>query len=221
MITFDSFGQSNETGTGAGTTPWAFNNVGGNFLVLVCAMDTGGGAVTDATYAGEPLTQLHASNNDGAGLYVGYLANPAKGSNNIATLFSGGVTAYRTGVITFSGVNTNNPIGGSNSTSTDGVGTPITTIVTVQGTEGIVIDGFANLRVTTGNVTSPQVEKMNNQGLWGAGVNHLAGMSYLSHAGSNITMSWENLTGESGSTHKILYAVEILPSTFIPQIQII
>lgn len=222
MIAYDSFGESDASGTSGGTALYSFNNVGGNFLLCAVYADSSTCTADGQYYGGDILTELFSHRSDADYLWVGYLANPKTGTNNMAVNFTNAPSAYRTGAITFTGVNTGNPIGGSSSVSqANDATTPISATVTVQGLSGLVIDFLNGSRVDSGNAVSPQTEAMNNTGTYGGGVNHLAGMSYVAHTGSNVTMSWENLAGMSSRSDKEYYAVELLSTAFIPSITVI
>lgn len=222
MIAFDSFAESDASGNTGGTLLFSFNNVGGTFLLCACCDDNSVDPGILGFYGGDQLTELFNGLLGAAHLWVGYLVNPKTGANNLSLNKTGTMAAFRTGVITFTGVDANNPLGGNNNASeSSNTNNFLGTTVTVQGTSGLIVDAFMGSRVTAGNAKTPQTEKMNNTGLWGGAVDHLAGMSIEAHTGSNITMTWENFTGQSGATKKIIYATELLPSTFTPKIQII
>ena len=218
-MNFDNFTESDASGSGGGTATFTHtsNNVG---VILVAVMlNSVAESVTVVGYNANPLTELYSNKVGGAAyLWVGYLVYPAAGTFNVAVNFTGSVTAFRVGAITFSGVDETDPIGGSASnTATGGGNTSLSATPTVQGNNGIVVDFFAGVGVTTGNAASPQTEKMNNTGSWGGGSQQVGGISYQEHSGTNVTSTWENLSSGGG---KLLFAVELLGTGFVPRIDI-
>jgi hypothetical protein len=212
MITLDSFTQSNGSGSGTGTEPVTFVN-GGGFLMVSVFLDSLAEDVTDVTYAGVSLTELSAISVSAGKLWVGYLTHPQTGSHSVDVFFTGSVSAFRVGIASFNSVDQTTPIGGSNSaTWEDSTGTPRSVTVTVSGDSGTVVDFFYVTRSDgTGNAKFPQTEIMNNTGTWGGAAGHLAGISYIAHSGSNVTMEWENLGYQSSRADQMIFAVELIP----------
>lgn len=227
MIIFNSFGESDVSGSGPGSTGFSFTNTSGTFMLAVIMLDSLTDTISGSSifYNSVNLTQLYLDISDTTTrLWVGYLNNPSTGANTFTANFSGSPTVLRLACITFTGVDQTTPIGGSNSTKfVNDTATPKGTTVTVSGTSGTVVDFWFGTRNAAGNAASPQVEKMNNTGSWNGGTNHLGGISYATHTGSNVTMNWENLTYDSSPADQIQYAVELLPqiSTFMPKMEII
>lgn len=213
-ITFDNFTENVASGGSAGSEPFIHITGSGSDRVLILGVmiDTLADTVSAVTYGGDLLTQLYNASVSATNLYVGRLVAPQVGSFNIDIVFTGGPpTPYRAGVLTFFNVHQTTPIGGTNSqTRENNTTTPISTTVTVTGTSGMVVDAIHNTRHTGGNANAAQTEKMNNTGSWGGGTGHLGGMSYEAHTGSNITMTWENLTFESSGADQNHYVLELL-----------
>lgn len=221
MITFNSFGESDPSGTGTGTPLFSFNNVGGNFLFASVMFDSLAESVSGSSvfYNGVALTELYANKLTATGLWVGCLSNPAKGTHNFAVNFSGSVNIFRTGISTFAGVDLVTPLGGSNSATATDSGTTLATTVTVTGASGMIVDAFSMTPSASGNVQAPETQIMGNTGTWSGGVQHLGGMAYEPHTGSNITVTWENLG--AGNKRRLLFAQELLPAPippFTPQV---
>lgn len=227
MIAYDSFGESNTAAdTAAGNATFSFNNVGGSFLLAAVMSDVLTETVTTVSYNGVNLTQLYKDVADTiTKLWVGYLQNPATGSHDITVNFTGGVSAFRTGVVSLTGVNSANPIGGSGSLKNVDLGTTtnMAITVTVQGTSGLVVAALMGTRTNNGdgNAKSPSTQLEKWTGNFGAGTGNVGGMSYLAHTGSDTTMEWENLLFNSSAADQIMYAVELLPAPYTPQMIIL
>lgn len=217
-IIFDNFTESDAPGAGSGTEPFVHitGNGSGRILILTMHIDSLADTVSSVTYGGDTLTELvNLITPNATRLYVGYILSPRVGSYNIDVVFTGGPpTVFRGGALTFKGVSQTTPIGATNSTSrVDNTTTTIETIVTTTGSGGIVIDAIHGTRTSPGNAKTPQIEKMNNSGTWGGGVNHIGGVSYVSYSTATTAMVWENMTFDSGAADQIHYAFELLPSS--------
>lgn len=213
-ITFDSFSENVSSGSSGGTATYAHtNSTSSQGIILVAVMlDSVSDTVSSVTYAGDTLTVLYSDLVAATRIWVGYLLAPDGGSNNVEVTFSGTPSVYRSCAITFSNVNQSDPFGGEASEKNENSNiTPLSVDVTVQGATGTVIDFFFGTRTIGGSADTTQTEKMNNTGNWSGGVNHLAGVSYEAHTGSNVNMEWESLTFDSSGADQIHYAVELLP----------
>lgn len=218
-IEFDNWAENVVSGVGAGTDTISFTNAG-NILLAACMLDDTVITVSTVGYNANSLTQLFQTKLSSQTLWVGYLLNPTIGTHDLVFNFDGGSTGiYRTGCISFKNVSEVDPIGGDASTTDTGSGASSLSVTpTVQGLSGMLVDFFSTARMDTANAISPQTEKMNNTGSWSGGNNHVGGISYQPHTGSNLAMGWENFTNQGGTTQKLLYAVELLPIRSIPQI---
>lgn len=217
-IEFDNWAQNTASGSGSGTDTISFTNAG-TILLAACMLDDTTITITTVGYNANPLTQLFQTKLTSQTLYVGYILNPTFGTHNLVFNFSGSTGIYRTGCISFKGVNEVDPIGGdASNTETGSTNTSLSCTPTVQGASGMLVDFFSAARVDTANAQSPQTEKMNNTGTWGGGNNHIGGISYREHSGSNLAMTWENFTNQGGTTQKLIYALELLPTSFVPLI---
>lgn len=219
-VILDNFTESDVSSSSGGTEPVTFVNNGSIVLVAVF-LDSLGESVTDVTYAGDTLTAFGTFTVSAGKLWVGYLTSPQTGSHSVDVFFTGGVTVFRVGIVSFNNVDQITPIGGSNSaTWEDSIVTPRSVTVTVSGDSGTVVDFFYVTRSDgTGNATSPQTGVMSNTGTWGGGAGHLAGISYKAHTGTNVTMQWENLGYQSSAADQMIFAVELIAAPpLIPQI---
>jgi hypothetical protein len=105
-------------GTGTSKTfSFTVAAVSGNVLFVIAGHWSGassGIVVTGVTYAGVSLTEICSYyGNPGASndLWMGYLVNPATGSNNVVISYSGSVTTAQWGTAyQMAGVNINNPV---------------------------------------------------------------------------------------------------------------
>jgi hypothetical protein len=166
----------------AGTTVTVSHTVSGSQRMLVVGVATNGAVPSGVTFNGVAMTLKTSGNSGGNISSVWYLAAPDVGTFNIVVTKGSGVgTAL--GGISFTGADP--VIGGSNNAS--GTSATASTIVTVAGTSGYVVDC-----VWTGNPT-PSVGAGQTQ-YWSlpnfASSTRDAAGSYELHAGGSTTMSW-------------------------------
>lgn len=222
-ITFDQITQSNVSGNDPGTEPFTVTVGAGNKRILLASVmassSTGGASFTQ--YNGVTMTELFNVTVDVAlNLWVGYIVAPPMGPHALNVAWGTVPTSFRVGTMSFFGVDQVSPIGGSNHIErTNNSSATISTTVTVQGAEGMIVDFLYGRRTSAGNAKAPQIETMNNTGQWAGGIDQLGGISYVDHSGSDVTMEWENLTSLAAAD-QAYYAVELLPFTgedLVPQ----
>lgn len=93
----------------------ALTVTGANELLFVVVMDSGR-TCTGVTYNGVSLTPI-VTYNDGYTYWLGYLANPSTGTNNIVATMSGTGTVGGISAVSMSGVKQTSPV---NTYATDG-----------------------------------------------------------------------------------------------------
>lgn len=128
-IALDSAGGAYTRKASVTSITQAFNNVGGNFLVVGVANTADADNVTGITYNGVAMTRAIAKvgGGNGEGTFLYYLANPATGSNNVVISFSGTCTADF-GIASYSGVATSSILDGT--VGVFGSGNPVTETIT-------------------------------------------------------------------------------------------
>lgn len=188
--------------------------------ILLAAMGMQGtlSQVISATYNGQSLTQLYSTLVQSTYLYVGYIVNPTIGTNEMNFAVESEAESaklYRASCVSFYGVDTNNPIGGSAHTERqDNNTSTIVDTVTVEGAAGLIVDFFMATRMASGNAKTPQTGLWNISGQWNsvfASDGKLFGASFRSHSGSDTDMEWENLSAQSGLSDQLHTAFELLP----------
>ena len=194
----------------------------GTFLVITVGFDS-----TSSTHTAGPvyynaveMTQLFDDEITQARLAVYYLVNPSSGSNTLTVNFVGGLPSNRrVAAHSFSGIDPLDPIGGTATAQEENSTTTIEATVTVEGASGIIFSSFMSSRVSSGASTSPHTDVTNQPWTGGVDYTHIAG--YGDHTGSDVAVEYDNFTGLLSNSRKIMYAVELIASPFIPNVQIV
>lgn len=128
-IAFDSANSNYNAGSVTSDT-WAFNNAGGDFLVVfVYTNGSGGDTVTGVTYNAVSLTKANSANvASNQWVSCWYLKSPATGSNNIV-VSTGSSTDIDSRAQTYSGTDTSTQPDSSNTGTSTGNLTLSTTVV--------------------------------------------------------------------------------------------
>lgn len=228
MIQFDAATESNGDGDTGIVEPFDHTTTSYPNRIMFVALghDNLDDHFAGATYAGVAISQFAHLTVDAARLWVGYLLNPASGTNAVNFAWSPSVVTKSRGLaITFYNVDQTTPIGqDANDTNQNETPTDHTLSITPDGDQGMLVDFYFGTRAVDANAKSPQTEAINVQGLWsdgGGGVDHILGCSYLAHTGSATDMTWENLTHESSNADQYHVAIELIENAFVPLLQII
>ena|GEM_PF-1011157 len=165
-------------------------------LVTIASENDNGGIldVTAVSYGGQALTKgAEQGTTEEATVEVWYLVNPPSGTTNVVVSYSGGTQdadSVFTGVMTFSGVNTNTPFG----TWAQNSGYSTGGSLNVTSAQGELVFGAAALddaRGITNFAGAGQIEWYNGRSESGVGDGVSA--SALTRAGSNtVTLVWTN-----------------------------
>jgi hypothetical protein len=165
FIAHDANSHSSETA--AATVSWTHTTGSLTNGILILGADFAGlNTATSAsgTYAGQPLTQIgfFTGYNGYRKIWLGYIINPASGSNTASVTFagsSGTVATFGIGV-TFSGVNQTTPIDSSLVTNTSSSSASVSLNITTINANAWIVDFYDNYTTSsvTPSPTSPQVD---------------------------------------------------------------
>lgn len=147
------------------------------------------------TYNGDSLTDIPgaAASIVNRKCAVFYMANPDTGANNVAVSWSGGGTEIRIFVVSFSGVNQQTPINGSDSSTDTGAGTSIATSLTTS-VNGTILAGALFVREGgTGDVGASDFTLLTQDTTTGLGYTPTTG------AAGSYSITWSVASGALGS----------------------
>jgi hypothetical protein len=190
---------TNQIGTPAASITWPHPTSGANRLLIVSVSTRGGSVVTQATYAGLPLTFFGAQNNDTNPLVrieMWYrvldplsVPTPAPGTYNVVVDLSASTNVIGTAV-TLTGVNQVVPLGAFQSASSTGAGSNMPT-VTVASTPGDMVIDTVTTQGDAGTFTQDPVQTLLQPPVFN-GTNPAGVAQAGSRAGgaSSVTMSW-------------------------------
>jgi len=130
---------------------------GNNRLLIVIVGIRGDESVSSINYSGSPLTLAIANGSgtsDGQRVEIWYLADPPTGSNDVVVTYPGNLNPDGIAALSYTGVDTNNPIGAvasANSTT----GTDVTADITTTSADSLIVGGLSMLGGDTGPSFTP------------------------------------------------------------------
>jgi hypothetical protein len=132
----------------------SFNNVAGTLLIVGIISRTTGDQITGCSYNGVAMTLVAKVNTNAASswAYVFKLANPATGTNNISTTFSGSPADVRVTAASYSGAS---DVEASNTGTTASATSWTGSVTTI--TDNDWVGGFVMNDVTNNVATAPAV----------------------------------------------------------------
>lgn len=206
---------------GSDTTASLTIAAGVKVLVVAVNYDKGDGTtvLTSITWNSNPMTILFHTVEGVQALATAYMFNPEVGTFNVTAGYNQAIGVNQVMAATFSGSVNTTTIGGSNSNQASGSPDNISVTVTVQGARGLIVQSFGGSRVASSTFGAGQTSIEN--WVYSGALEYNAAMSYEAHTGSNVTVEQENMTGISSNTRKHIHALELLPSAFVPHVQLV
>ena len=197
------------SGSGSGTSMTISHTVGAGNLQAVFFMFSffGSPSAVSATFAGQAMTQISASN----GMFIYRLVNPPLGTNNAIASATGG-SASRGVVVSYSGVHQTLP----NDTVVTGSGTTSDPSVAVSSAAGRLVIDFVHARRTLNqavglSIGAGQSNLYTTPGFISNSNDGAIGSSYEAGAATN-TMTWSYTAGVT-SWEQAAFSINPAPDT--------